>query len=360
MRSIAVNLPHASYEIRVGAGLLQSLKEHLAGSNLNGPFLIVTQPRIRKALGRDLKTDFEIATIPDGERAKTFSTVSRLVEVMMKAKVTRQSTIIAFGGGVVGDVAGFVASIYMRGIAIVQVPTTLLAQVDSSIGGKTAVNYKVAKNLVGTYYQPRLVLCDPNTLRTLPEREYRSGLYEVLKYGIIQDPELFRRFENGIGPILEREVNAVEELVATCAAIKARVVMADEKETDLRRILNFGHTIGHALESSAEFHRVKHGEAVGYGMIAASRISAALGLLEDSQRTRIEHAVRAVGRLPYLNGVRSATVLEAIGHDKKIQNGVIHFVLPRAIGRTEITSQVPLPLIRDVVKGLLDESRRTR
>jgi len=296
---------------------------------------------------------FPITLIPDGERAKTLKTVSRLLDDMVKLKLTRQSTVIAVGGGVVGDVAGFAASIYLRGIPVVQVPTTLLAQVDSSIGGKTGVNHRAGKNLIGTFYQPRLVISDPMVLQTLPEREYSSGLYEALKYGIIRDADLFHDFERNSGLFLKRDPQAIERLVARCAGIKADVVMNDEKESDLRRILNFGHTVGHGLEAAAHYSRIKHGEAVGYGMIAAARIGRALEKLTDVDRARIEATVESVGRLPALTGLKSKDVMDALLHDKKVRDGAIHFVLPRAIGQVEITPNVPFAVVRDVVKGIL-------
>src|SRR5881397_2901872 len=276
---------------------------------------------------------------------------------MVDQKLTRQSTVIAFGGGVVGDVAGFVASIYMRGIPVVQIPTTLLAQVDSSIGGKTGVNHRVAKNLVGTFHQPRLVLSDPLTLQTLSDREYANGLYEAVKYGVIRDPVLFEDFERNT-LLTERHPEAVARLVARCAAIKADVVMRDEKESDLRRILNFGHTVGHGLEAAAGYQRIKHGEAVGYGMIAAARIGRTLEKIAIRDKARIEAAIRSIGRLPALKGIKSKDVLGAIQHDKKVRNGAIHFVLPRAIGNVEITPEVPFEIVRDVVKGILNDGKR--
>src|SRR2546426_2293519 len=295
MQRIPVRLTHAVYDILVGAGVFENLEEHVDRAGLQGPFLIVSQPRIFKAVGQHLKKRFPIALIPDGEHAKTLTTVSRLLDRMVDLKLTRQSSVIAVGGGVVGDVAGFVASIYMRGIPVVQVPTTLLAQVDSSIGGKTGVNHRVAKNLVGTFYQPRLVLSDPLVLRKLPEREYASGLYEALKYGVIRDVELFADFEQNSVMFLNRDPEAIERLVARCAAIKADVVMKDEKESDLRRILNFGHTIGHGLEAAARYQRIKHGEAVGYGMVAAARIGQALDKIENHDVRRIENAIASIG-----------------------------------------------------------------
>jgi 3-dehydroquinate synthase len=335
------------------------MEGHLRDAGLRPPYLIVSQPRILKLIAPRLKK-YPVALIPDGERAKTLVTVSRLLDEMVALKMTRQSTVVAVGGGVVGDVGGFVASIYMRGIPVVQVPTTLLAQVDSSIGGKTGVNHRVAKNLIGTFYQPRLVLSDPLVLQKLPEREFASGLYEALKYGVIQDADLFADFERSTLTFLKRDPEALERLVARCAAIKADVVMKDEKESDLRRILNFGHTVGHGLEAAARYQGIKHGEAVGYGMIAAARIGQALNKLADGDRLRIENAIGSLGRLPALNGMQSKDVLNALQHDKKVRDGAVHFVLPRAIGRVEITPDVPLAIVRDVVKGILNDGKRLR
>jgi 3-dehydroquinate synthase len=261
---------------------------------------------------------------------------------------------------VVGDVAGFAASLYMRGIAVVQVPTTLLAQVDSSIGGKTGVNFRAVKNLVGTFHQPALVLSDIGALRTLPAREYSSGLYEALKYGIICDSELFENFAGNIGRLLARDAAAVEPLVARCAAIKADIVSRDEKEGDLRRVLNLGHTVGHALEAAAGFRRLRHGEAVGYGTIAASRISQAIGSFAASATERVESAVRSVGTLPPLDGLKLRPVMEALKSDKKIRDGAVHFVLPREIGRVEISPHVPLELVRETVRTLIHENKVRR
>lgn len=358
MRSISVQLTHASYEILVGCGAFDSLEQHFETAGLKGPFLVVSQPRIFKAIGRPLKKKFPVVLIPDGERAKTLKTVALLLDRMVQLKLTRQSTVIAVGGGVVGDVAGFVASIYMRGIAVVQVPTTLLAQVDSSIGGKTGVNHRAGKNLIGTFFQPRLVVSDPLVLKSLPEREYASGLYEALKYGIIRDAELFQNFERNSELFLHRDPSAIENLVARCAAIKADVVMNDEKESDLRRILNFGHTVGHGLEAAARYTGIKHGEAVGYGMIAAARIGRALDILTDGDRARIEGTIGAVGRLPALTGLKSKDVLDALRHDKKVRDGAVHFVLPREIGRVEITPDVPFELVREVVQEILNHGKR--
>jgi 3-dehydroquinate synthase len=274
--------------------------------------------------------------------------------------MTRQSALIALGGGVVGDVTGFAASVYMRGIAVVQVPTTLLAQVDSSIGGKTGVNFRAVKNLVGTFHQPRLVLSDSAALRTLPSREYSSGLYEALKYGIICDRDLFDGFATQIDRILRRDPDVLEALVARCAAIKGDIVSRDEREGDLRRVLNLGHTVGHGLESAAAFQGLKHGEAVGYGMIAATRISRSMGRIAADEAQRIESVIASIGRLPSLKGIKSRPVVDALQHDKKVRDGTVHFVLPRSIGRVEVTGDVPLELVRETVKALIDENKNRR
>ncbi len=359
MNTISVSLPSGSYEIHVGRGLFPRIQDQLHTAGLREPFVLISQPRILKAVGYTRKRHFITATVPDGERAKTLANVGRVIDVLVRTKMTRQSTVVALGGGVVGDVAAFAASIYMRGIAVVHVPTTLLAQLDSSIGGKTAVNHPVAKNLIGTFHQPRLVISDPELLRTLPKREYTSGLYEALKCGVIMDAGLFDDFGHRIGALLARDAETVEWLVARCAGIKANVVMSDEREAGQRRILNFGHTVGHALEAAGKFQRLKHGEAVGYGMIAATRIAASLRLLSDGDQDRIEKAVAAIGPLPRIDGFDTRRIFEALERDKKTRDGAVHFVLPRAIGRVEITPDVPMTVVRRIVQGLLDESSRT-
>jgi 3-dehydroquinate synthase len=344
----------------VGSGLIPDLEQHLERAGLRGPFLLVSQPRIFKAVGQSLRKRFPVVLIPEGERAKSFSTLSRILDKATELHMTRQSTMIALGGGVVGDVTGFAAAIYMRGIAVVQVPTTLLAQVDSSIGGKTAVNFRVLKNLVGAFHQPSLVLSDTATFRTLPAREYSSGLYEALKYGFICDRELFERFASDIDSILKRDPEAVQYLVSRSAAIKGDIVSRDEREGDLRRVLNLGHTVGHGLETASHFKGLKHGEAVGYGMIAALRISSALGRMPQGEAQRGEAVIRSIGGLPSLKGLKLKTVIDALQHDKKVRDGSIHFILPREIGRVEVTRDVPLELVRNTVKALIDDSKNRR
>ena len=336
---------------------MRSLREHMSGAGLDGPTLIVSQPRVLKAIDRRALGRLPLVTIPDGERAKSMGTVSRLIDRMVSDGLTRQSAIVAVGGGVVGDVAGFAASVYLRGIAVVQVPTTLLAQVDSSVGGKTGVNHRAGKNLIGSFHQPRLVVVDPAVLASLPPRQYSSGLYEALKYGVIRDRALFVSFGRNREAILGRDVPALEELISGCLRIKAAVVSADEREDDLRRILNFGHTIGHALETAARYRRILHGEAVGYGMLAATWIAKEMGRISSSQAARIEDAVLGIGNLPRLDGISTAAVMEAIGHDKKVRDGSLHFVLPRRVGQVEINPDVPRGLVRSVVAEVLKFGR---
>ena len=320
----------------------------------------MSQPRIFRAAGAALGKRFPVLLIPEGERAKSLSTVARILDRVSELNLTRQSTLIALGGGVVGDVTGFAASIYMRGIAVAQVPTTLLAQVDSSIGGKTGVNFRIVKNLVGTFHQPGLVLSDIAVLRTLPAREYASGLYEAVKYGLICDRDLFDRFAAQIDRILKRDSEALEFLVGRCAAIKGDIVSRDEKESDLRRVLNLGHTVGHGLEAATQFRGLKHGEAVGYGMIAALRISASLGRMAGASAKRAESVIGSIGRLPALKGIRIKSVMDALQHDKKVRDGAVHFILPREIGRVEVTRDVPAELVRETVRMLIDESKNRR
>ena len=355
-----MRLPQGTYNIEVGSGLLSNLETHLQRAGLTGPFLVVSQPRIFKAVGKGLRKKFPLALIPEGERAKSFPTVTQLLSRFSQLHMTRQSTVIALGGGVVGDVTGFAASMYMRGIAVVQVPTTLLAQVDSSIGGKTGINFRTVKNLVGAFHQPSLVLTDIDTLRTLPIREYRSGLYEAIKYGIICDRALFDDFDASRDLLVERDSDAIERLVARCAAIKGDVVSRDEKEGDLRRVLNLGHTVGHGLETAARFRGLKHGEAVGHGMIAAVRISHALGHMKKDDALRVESVIRSIGSLPSIAALKLRVIMEAIQHDKKVRDGRVHFVLPLEIGRVQITNAVPLELVRDTVKDLINESQVRR
>jgi len=280
-----------------------------------------------------------ILTIPDGESAKRLKTIEKLASSMVAAGADRRSVVIALGGGVVGDVSGFLASVFMRGIPVVQVPTSLVAQVDSAIGGKTGVNLSSGKNLVGTFYQPLAVLVDPEMLSTLPEREYRSGIFEAMKYGVIRNPAIFELMESQRDAILRRDAEVLERLVMECIRIKADVVSVDERESGERRILNFGHTIGHALEAATRYKHLLHGEAVGWGMIAAAAVGRELSITSEELAARIAALVRAYGPLPPVT-TKGKRVLQLLQADKKTVGGVPHFILAKEVGRVEVVNTV--------------------
>jgi len=347
------------YAAAIEAGLIHRLGAHL-GELLSGSksLFVVTAAPVRKHWGSALTAALdaaglkhEVLEIRDGERYKTLATVEDLAARLLRAGADRHSTLLALGGGVVGDVTGFTASIYMRGIPVVQVPTTLLAQVDASVGGKTGVDLRAGKNLIGTFHQPRAVYIDPVTLTTLPEREYRSGLYEALKCGIIANPEIFRFMEERRETILQRDPAALEWLITECVRVKADVVAADEHEGGLRRILNFGHTIGHALEAETGFKVFCHGEAVAWGMIAVAMISAAMQFTSAETARRIISAVLAYAPLPKVEA-RSKRILNRLRVDKKTLNGVVHFVLPVEIGKVEIVTDVPSTTVAQAIDEL--------
>jgi 3-dehydroquinate synthase len=276
----------------------------------------------------------------DGERAKTLQTVSRLYDAFTKRRVSRSSTIVAFGGGVAGDVAGFAAATYLRGVALVQIPTTLLAQVDSAVGGKVGVNLPSGKNLAGAFHSPSLVICDPDVLASLRRREFRAGLYEVVKYGAVLSRNLFETVSAGLKQILSREPDVLTALVADCCRIKADVVSADERENGARRVLNFGHTIGHALEAMTEYRRFRHGEAIGYGMLAAAHVSMTRGVMSAGAHGELVDLIRRMGPLPPVTDLRQADAHDIIARDKKVADGRLHFVLCAGLGSSAIVSDV--------------------
>lgn len=326
---------------------------------MRGPLFAVTQVKVRRALGRAWPRNLKSFEVPDGESAKSMAVVARIINAMMEAGLSRDGVVIAIGGGTVGDVAGFAASVYMRGVSLVHVPTTLLAQVDSSIGGKTGVNHASVKNLVGTFHPPSLVIADSDALKTLPNRHFGSGLYEALKYGLVADASVFEKFSECFSEVEARREPALSELIAACARTKASIVSRDERESGIRRILNFGHTIGHAIESARRYRSILHGEAVGYGMLVATRLSREMGILPPKEAERVEGAIHRISnhvrRLPRLKGLQLQTVLAAIALDKKIREGQLHFILLREVGRAEVRTDVPVALLRSVVRGVIDE-----
>jgi 3-dehydroquinate synthase len=285
----------------------------------------------------------------DAESAKNLRTVEKLSRSLVKSGADRKCLLIAVGGGVVGDVAGFVAATYLRGVALVHIPTTLVAQIDSSIGGKTGVNLPEGKNLVGAFYPPRLVLTDPELLRTLSDREYRGGLAEVIKHAIIDDASMFAMLEENTEKILRRDRSTLGQLIPRNVQIKARVVSRDERESGLREILNFGHTFAHALESVTKYRRYQHGEAVAWGMIAASLLGHELGLTRADDVSRIVALIRALVPLPPWPRVQPATLLNAMRSDKKTRSGILRFVLSSHIGKARSYDTVPLHVVERVL-----------
>ena len=362
MQSIPVRLKERSYRIEIDSGLLAQAgarARRAVGENASRA-IIISNPTVNKLYGNRLARSLKAAgfrahrfIIGEGERHKNLRTAQTIYSFLIKHRITRSDIIIALGGGVVGDVAGFVAATYLRGIRVVQVPTTLLAQIDSSVGGKTGVNHPMGKNLIGAFHQPSLVVIDPETLSSLPPREMSAGLCEAIKYGVIRDRKLFDRIFRRMDQLHQRDFAEVTNLVAQCCRIKADVVSRDEREGNLRRILNFGHTIGHALEAVTGYRRFLHGEAVGHGMRAASRIAERMEMLDSAARAAIDEAINRVGPLPRANTLALGDIISAMHHDKKAEAGRLAFVLPIKIGQVVIRSDVPLDVVRSALKDAL-------
>jgi 3-dehydroquinate synthase len=359
VRTITVEAASGAYPALIESGLLRRagevLRERLPGRS---QVFVITAPPVRRRWGRTMAASLKAAgwahhslEMGDGERHKSLRTVAELAGKLVDKGADRRAVILALGGGVVGDVAGFLAAIYMRGIDVVQAPTTLLAQVDAAIGGKTGVDLPQGKNLLGSFHQPRAVLIDPAVLATLPEREYRAGLFEALKYGVIRRRAIFEFMEQKRECLLRRDPEALEWLIGECVQVKAGVVAADEREGGLRRILNFGHTIGHALEAESGYKGLRHGEAVAWGMVAAARIAAALQKSSAETAQRIVSAVLAYGPLPRVQA-RGKRVVRRLVADKKTVDGVAHFVLPTELGKVAIVADVPERAVVEAVEEL--------
>jgi 3-dehydroquinate synthase len=357
VRKVQIDIPLSPYAALIEGGILQRVGEHVAALLPERKRLfVVTSSAIRKLHGEALQKSlegFEIFFIemPDGERFKTVKTVEDLARKMLKQGADRKAIVLAFGGGVVGDTAGFLASIYMRGVDFIQIPTTLLAQVDASVGGKTGVDLPEGKNLVGTFHHPRAVFIDPSLLSTLPDRDFRAGLYEILKCGLIRRREIFDYMELHRDQILARDPEALEWLITQAVEVKAEVVAADEREGDLRRILNFGHTIGHALEAETRYKQFLHGEAVAWGMVAASMLGVAMQKTSPENAQRIIASILAYASLPKVES-RGKKVVKRLGMDKKTLDGVVHFVLPTELGSVEIVNDVPDKAVVQAVEEL--------
>lgn len=295
--------------------------------------------------------------VPPGENSKSVMMVEKVAAELLERGADRRSLLVAFGGGVVGDLGGFVASTYMRGIDCVQVPTTVLAQVDSSIGGKTAVNIRAMKNLVGTFYPPRMVLAEPAVLASMDERSFRSGFFEVVKHAVLSGPGFFKELEVKAPKLLPKHARGLEEIVARAAKVKVDVVSRDEREGGLRRVLNLGHTFGHALEEATGYRRFLHGEAVGWGILLVSRLAELLGALEPAEGERIARLVQQISPLPTLRGLRVSRILGLLPQDKKAVGGRIHWVIPERIGKMRISDQVPMNLVESAFRDVQRSDR---
>ncbi|MDG1891628.1 MAG: 3-dehydroquinate synthase [Verrucomicrobiota bacterium] len=341
MRTVQVPLDDRSYRILIGPDLMPQIGRQCRRLKLSGACTVITDEHVRPLYAKTVLNSLESAgfrthlvSIPAGEPSKQLKMVHRCYNALAEARLDRRSFVVALGGGVVGDMAGFVAASYLRGVDFVQIPTTLLSQVDSSVGGKVGVNLKAGKNLVGAFYQPRLVLCDLDSLKTLPAREYRAGLAEVIKYGIIDDATLFRRLEKDMSKILSKDSSVLGSIIARCCQIKARVVGADEKEGGLRAILNYGHTIGHAIEAITRYGTFLHGEAISIGQVAAGILSRELTGFPEGEAARARHLFEITG-LPTslkLSTLQRKKLMDAMQLDKKVSEGKVKFVLASAIG----------------------------
>ena len=343
MESVLVDLGAASYEIFIGENILGGVEKFVKGKAL-----LVTQKNIPCAE----KFPYEVAFIPDGEIFKSLGEAEKLYTRAIEAGLDRKSVVIALGGGVVGDLAGFVAATFMRGINFIQIPTTLLAQVDSSVGGKTAVNHSLGKNLIGAFHQPKAVFIDLNFLKTLPEPEIKSGLGEVVKYGVIADENFFSYLEGNADKILQRDLNALAHVVKRSCEIKAQVVSADEKEAGLRRILNFGHTMAHAIEEETHYKKYRHGEAVAIGMLAAAQISLELGKTSAANVERLERLIKKFGMMTTCAGLDADKLYNVTLRDKKTVSGKVNWVLMNDFGEVDISSDVPAQIVKKVFARL--------
>lgn len=357
MNIVNVDLQERSYKIYIGVDLNNigaTVKEY----KLDKKIMVITNPVVNRLYGDKVKTSLEKAgfevletEVPDGEQYKTQEEANILYEECLKFRLERQSAIMALGGGVIGDLAGFVAATFMRGIPFIQVPTTLLAQVDSSVGGKVAVNLPGGKNMIGVFYQPGLVYIDPNVLKTLPKEEFKAGLAEVIKYGIIADEKFFSFLEENIERIQTLNPEALEKIIAVSCQIKASVVQKDEREKNLRAILNYGHTIGHALETLTEYKVYRHGEAIAIGMVCAAKIAALMKISSEKVAQRLETLLKKVG-LPVKidEKLDRGHIMELLRVDKKVKGSKIRFVLPESIGKIVIRDDVPEDIIRRALK----------
>ena len=362
---ITVNLGPSTYEIVVERDALGTIGRRLHTLGVGSRAAVVSAPAILRLYGKRVMESLEAASVgvvavevPDGEAAKTLAVAAQCWDALLGAGLDRTSTVLALGGGAVGDLAGFVAATYMRGVNFIQVPTTVLAQVDAAIGGKTAIDHPRAKNLIGAFHQPRLVVVDPVTVTTLPDREFRSGLAEVVKHGIVLDAGYFEDVESSLEPLLARDLPTLERIIGGSCRLKASVVERDEREAELRQVLNYGHTIGHALEAATGYVRWTHGEAVALGIVAEARLARRLGLAATETVERQERLLGRAGLPTTAAAVDTDAVLSAIGHDKKARDGRVPFVLAPAIGRFRLVHDASMADVRWAIESLAEPGRR--
>lgn len=351
---IAVKSSAGKYSVICGSGAIGRLAAEISSLGDWSSVHLVSSRKVWSAVGKKVQrasglTASKVHLFDDAESAKSLRTVEGILRNLTRAGADRKSLLVAVGGGVVGDVVGFAAASYLRGVAFIQVPTTLVAQVDSAIGGKTGVNLPEGKNLVGAFYPPRLVLADSALLRTLPDREFRGGLAEVVKYGVIADPRLFAFIENNVKKVLRRDASSLEYLIRRSVEIKAQVVSRDERESGLREILNFGHTFGHALESVTRYRRFQHGEAVSWGMMAAALLGHEIGLTPADHVSRIVSLVRQLAPFPAWPDTVPSRLIAAMRSDKKTRAGKLRFVLTPRIGKARSCDTVPLDALERVL-----------
>ena len=355
MRKVRVRLGSNSYEIQIGSGLLAQTGQQLKGIGFGDKLVIVTNPTVKGLYGDILKQSLisegfkvNILEVPEGEEQKSLETAGRLYDELSNFYAERTTPILALGGGVIGDVAGFVAATYMRGVPLIQIPTTLLAQGDSSIGGKVAVNHGQLKNKIGAFYHPRLTISDISTLKTLSPRELSDGLAEIIKHGVILDNEFFSYLEENLDKVKALDDPVLERVVSRSAEIKAGVVEKDELDLGLRNILNYGHTVGHAIESVSEL-KIWHGEAVAIGMLVEAGISNKMGILDKNDVIRLKSVIASAGLPTEIPSLQRENLIQAMKHDKKILQGKIRFALPRTIGEVFVTDEVSPSIVEQAL-----------
>lgn len=359
---VPVSLGDRSYHVLIQPHILPQIGRVLQDVGLSGQVAIVTNSIVNELYGRVVLRSLKrcgfspfLVVIPDGEKAKSMYWLSKILDELVTQRLERQEVVLALGGGVVGDVAGFAASVYLRGVPFVQVPTTLVAQVDSSVGGKTGVNHPIGKNLIGAFYQPRVVVVDPQALQSLPKREWVAGLAEVIKYGMIADPNFFEYLEHHVDGLREQAEDVIPTVIRRCCEIKAEVVGGDERESGRRRILNYGHTIGHALETWGRYRTWIHGEAVGIGMVQEAAMAQFLGMCSKELVERQRDLIQDVGLPIAMPSMTFMDLWGAMQHDKKVVKGQINCVVPTTIGTVQV-----VPLVRQRIRQWFTASQSSR